>query len=92
MAFLAAIAGLVLGVVRWPGAGVASAIGTVAILVLGASADQLFGPTVNVHVGYVVALLGYLTLTAGHVAAWIVRRRAKRRAASSVARRTVGHV
>ena len=47
VAFLAAIAGLVLGVVRWPGAGVASAIGTVAILVLGASADQLFGPTVE---------------------------------------------
>jgi hypothetical protein len=90
VAFLAAIAGLVLGVARCPGAGVASGIGTVAMIVLGANADPLFG-TVDVHVGYALALLGYLTLSVGHLAAWILRRRAKRRALH-VARRTVGHV
>jgi TolB protein len=75
-AFLAAIVGLLLGVARWPGAGVASACGTAAMLALGSSAFQMFGPTVDIHAGYPLALLGYLALSVGHFVAWRRRRRA----------------
>jgi hypothetical protein len=78
-AVAAAVVGLALGVARRRGAGVAAGLGTAATLLLGSRASQLLGPTVDVHVGYLLALVGYFCLSLGHFVAWIRRWRAGRR-------------
>jgi hypothetical protein len=77
-ALAAAALGLVLGVAG-RGGGVPAGVGTAAMLLLGSRAFQLLGPAVDLHVGYVLALVAYLGLSIGHVAAWIGRRRSGRR-------------
>jgi TolB protein len=71
----AAFAGFVLGLARREGGGVAAAIGTAGLLGLCWQSAANFA-TVEVHSGFVLALLGYVALSLGHFVAWRRRRRA----------------
>jgi Tol biopolymer transport system component len=75
LALAAATAGLGLGVARRRGGGIAAAVGLLGMLMLLGSAESSLAE-VDLHAGYVLALLGYLAAAVSHASAAWHRRRA----------------